>query len=599
MPLSLIGLWPQGGRPLCRSLHGPNSAHCPVMGVLAKLDVGRSRVEILSLWRSPLDRVALTEATALCERQPRCVISYDEDFHMMTIYNYGYYISQPLATPSTALTAMFGAMANATPIGGRAFIPQQSFSVDATSSGFSVPDQCDIDGSGGGGALGSTSGSAFFHFVITPTGPGSSWFFNCVDPAGGEGHTSGGMYFRSLAFEWGETSETADTCIRADVWNVRAINCTFTNCPIAFNAKDLSCTLEQCTIDYNVSAAQGPNNTKAVILAGTQDGVIGPGQFAQTSQASGGATGCTCISIESAEHPLVSGMQILEWTTGVDFSQADGTRFAHVTNCEIECWQTAVNIQLPASATDTVAGIKVTSCALTKASDSTDANPIVRVDSNGNSQLLLNDIALIDCTVYNMAQAPLLSTQHGLVIAGGSNIRILGGTYSNNGPYGGAGIAITGACEDVQIIGVNLQPSYPGAATVNRQKYALLVSSSPTGAVTVSACDMTGYSGGSPVNVTATQTKLFIIGCPGYNDQDTSIQSTPPTTSPGASASNPGTGGIPYFGPSVIIWSGTVIVTLHVFTQTITSSFGIVFLPSPYDSFYFSGTPTHFSWIGK
>ena len=203
-------------------------------------------------------------------------------------------------------------------------------------------------------------------------------------------------------------------------------------------------------------------------------------------------------------------MQILEWTTGVDFSQAQSTRFAHITNCEIECWQTAVNIQLPASGvTKTTAGIKVTSCVLAKAEDSTDVNPIVLIDSNGNSPSYLNDVALVDCTVYNMALAPLLSTQHGLVIAGGSNIRILGGTYSNNAPYGGAGIAITGTCDDVQIIGVNLQPSYPGAPNVNSQKYALLVSSGPTGAVIVSGCDMTGYSG-SPVSVAAAQTKLFI-----------------------------------------------------------------------------------------
>lgn len=558
--------------------------------------------EILSLWRFPLDSVGISEARRLADRQPRCTIAYGEDFSAMTIFNYGHYVSMPLATPTSALTTMFAAMIpSSEPIGGRAFVPQQNFGVNAGSSGFTVPDQCDVDGSGGGGALGSMSGSAFFHFVITPTGgAGGSTFFNCTDAGGSGGHTSGGMYFRSLAFQWGETSQQGDTCISAQVWNVKAINCTFTNCPIAFNANSLSCTLEQCTIDYNVLASQGPNNTRAVILASTQDGVIGPGQFAQTSQASGGATGCTCISIESAEHALVSGMQILEWTTGVDFSRKDGAIFAHITNCEIECWQTAVNIQLPASASNTVAGIKVTSCTLTKASDSTDGvNPIVRIDSNGNAQSLLNDIALIDCTVYNMAQPPPTTAQHGLVIAGGSNIRILGGTYSNNAPYGGAGIAITGACEDVQIIGVNLQPSYPGAPNVNTQKYALLVSSSPTSAVIVSGCDMTGYSG-PPVNVTATQTKLLITDCPGYNDQNTSIQTTAPTSSPGASASSPGSGGTPYFGPSLIIWSGTVTVTLHLLTQTITSNFGIVFLPSPYDSLYFSGgTPTHFSWIGK
>ncbi len=238
----------------------------------------------------------------------------------MTIYNYGYYISQPLATPSTALTAMFHAMASATPIGGRAFIPQKSFSpVDATSSGFTVPDQCDIDGSGGGGTLGSTSGSDFFHFIVTPQGPGASILFNCAASS----YTDGGTYFRSLAIQWGASSQAGDTCIYAGLWNTRAINCTFTDCPLAFDANANACTLEQCTIDYTVSVATGPNNTTAVLLRATQDAVIGPGQFVQTSQASGGATGCTCIAIENAEHPLICDMQILEWAIGVDFSQGD------------------------------------------------------------------------------------------------------------------------------------------------------------------------------------------------------------------------------------------------------------------------------------
>lgn len=546
-------------------------------------------MEILSLWRSPLDQVAIYEAEALSARQPRC-ITYDEDFHLMTIYNFGHYVPTGSAA-DMGLTNMFNDMSMANPVGGRAFIPQKNFTAHATSSGFSVPDQCDIDGSGGGGIIETGSGSPFFHFVITP-GTGGSVFFNCSPSP----HTSGGIYFRSLAFQWGVSTQASDTCIKAAVWNTRAINCTFTDCPCAFSAQDLSCTLEQCTIDYNVSATQGPNNATAVILAGQQCGVIGPGQFAQTSQASGGATGCTCISMKSAEHPVVSGIQIYEWTIGIDFSKQDGTRFAHITNCEIECWQTALNIQLSASPSATTAGIKVTSCTLAKASDSTDSvYAIVNIDARGSANNnLLNDIALIDCTVYNMAVAPLLSAQHGLLITSGSNIRIIGGCYSNNGPGGGAGIAITGACSDVQIIGANLQPTYPGSPNVNHQKYALLVSATLGGPVLVSGCDMSGY-GGPPVNVTASQTKLLITDCPGYNDQGTSLSATTAMLTGGVSAAGCST---PYFGPSVIIYLGAN--TLHVFGQAIASSFGVVYLPSPYDVFSFSPSPpSTFSWIGK
>jgi hypothetical protein len=50
------------------------------------------------------------------------------------------------------------------------------------------------------------------------------------------------------------------------------------------------------------------------------------------------------------------------------------------------------------------------------------------------------------------------------------------------------------------------------------------------------------------------------------------------------------------------MYSGTAIVTLHAFgsTTTVTSTSGIVFLPSPYDTFYFTpAPPPTFSWIGK
>lgn len=191
-----------------------------------------------------------------------------------------------------------------------------------------------------------------------------------------------------------------------------------------------------------------------------------------------------------------------------------------------------------------------------------------------------------------MAASPLLSAQHGLQIASGSNIRIIGGCYSNNGTYAGAGIAITGGCSDVQILGVNLQPSYPGSPNVNHQKYALLVNATLPGPVLVSGCDMSGYSG-PPVSVTASQTELLITDCPGYNDQGTALTAT--TLTGGVSAA---TSSAPYFGPSVIIYSGAT--TLHVFGQSINSSFGVVFLPSPYDIFSFSpAAPTMFSWMGK
>ncbi len=225
--------------------------------------------DILSIWHSPLDKVAVRQAEALGHRQPRCTVYYDEDFSPMTVFNFGYYIveSGSMPDPDYALYEMFSAMQTGEygASGGTAFIPQQSFTIDSNYMGepYAVPDQCTIIGSGGGGALpAGGSGSAFYHFVVNPNDEsGATTFLDC-SPAT---HTSGGIYFRSLAFLWGSSTQAKDRCIYAGAWNTRAINCTFTNCPVAFHADALNCVMEQCTINYNVT--DGPDSTTAVILS--------------------------------------------------------------------------------------------------------------------------------------------------------------------------------------------------------------------------------------------------------------------------------------------------------------------------------------------
>ena len=556
--------------------------------------------EILSLWRSPLDKVALAEARALSHRQPRGSIGYGENFSAMTIYNYGYYIDL-MVTPALALANMLTVMGDASPTGGLSFIPQKSFSIPITSAApFSVPDQCVFIGSGGGGTE-SGGGSSFYHFVIEPSGTVASTFLSCS--LGNT--TTGGIYFRSLAFLWGYTEYAKDTCIYANVWNCRAINCTFTNCPLAFNAQANACTLEQCTINYDVSSTLGPNGATAVIFNAPECGALGPGQFTQVSQADTGPTGCTCIAVlGSAEHCVIADMQIYEWSTGVDFAQDVGAIYSQIRNCDVECWQTALNIALPANAGGKItSSVKVTSCILAKAADSTDGSAIVNIDAqltagHGNTNGELIDITLTDCTVFNMAPTPPAG-QYGLEIQGGQNIKVIGGTYSNNSRNGGAGIAITGACGDVQIIGVNLQPNSPGSPNLNSQQYGLLVSGNTAGTVLVSGCDMTGYIvlGSSPVYVSGTPYRLYINDCMGYNDGSPALTATPLQLTTGVYAAELAN---PYFGPSVLIYSnGSTAVTLNIFGQAITSNFGIIYLPNAYQSFSFSTVPSSFSSIGK
>lgn len=538
--------------------------------------------QILSIWRSPLDKIALAEAQDLSERQPRCTIVYAEDFSLMTVYNFGHY-DATLISPDAALSTMFNDMnpSSKDNTGAFAFIPQRQYLVTSSVSGFSVPDQSNIAGSGGGGTpiAGATS---FFHFVITPSTSAPTIFFNCASAD----YTSGGIYFRSLAFQWGPSSFQTDTCINAAVTNVRAIRCTFTDCPIAFNATGVCCTLEQCTINYTVLAGTTHNNTDAVILAGSQCSVRGPALFSQTSQASesGGAIGCTCISVQGADHAVIADMQIVEWTLGIDFSKGGGATSCEIINCDIDCWQTALNITSPSSEYTTT-GIKVTSCTLTKTSDSNDASPIVNIN---NGSAAISDVTLLDCTVYNMAEAS--ASQYGLVIGSGNNIKVIGGTYSSNG----VGIAITGPANNVQIIGANLQPSYGSSSNV--QHFALSITAGCTNLL-ISACDMTGYGPGSPVLITGSPSSLRIVGSAGYNDINRPITATSSQLMTGVSASSSVN---PYYGPSVIMYASTMPVTLHIFGQAIVATYGVYFLPNAYESFHFGGVPNiFFTWIGK
>ncbi len=536
--------------------------------------------DILSLWQSPLDKVATRQAQAVSERQPRCSVGYGEDFSAMTIYNFGYYIQNYGPTADTALPKMLSDMAPGPhAFGGIGFIPQENFPVDTSSGAFNVPDQCNMMGSGGGGS----DATVFFHFSIHGTG---SKFLSCTGP-----YTTGGTYFHSLAFEWTGPTSPTDTCIYADTGNCSAIRCTFTNCPLAFSGQGPACGLEQCTIVYR----NGPNGATAVVMAGSQCAVHGPGEFEQHPVNVGGPSGCTCISIQGgADHAVIANMHLSDWAIGVDFSQSGGSAFAQVRNCEIQSVQSALNIVVNGGG-GSITGLKVTSCTLAKTNystmwDSTHSS-VITIDPNGNPAASLSDITLLDCTVWNMDSAPPAG-QYGLKIAGGTNIKVIGGTYSNNG---GAGIGITAACGDVQVIGANLQPSYTNG--VFSQPFALLVSTTPNGTVLVSGCDMRGYTL-SPVSTSGVTGNLFINDCLGYNDQHTALNGG---AVPYASL-NAATCSTPYFGPSIVTFSNATPVTLHVFGQTLHLSFGVVFLPSPYDSFYFttpSGTPTGFSWFGK
>jgi hypothetical protein len=381
--------------------------------------------EILSLWRSPLDKVALAKAEALADRQPCCSIGLDENFSAMTVYNYGFYVSQSGATPETALIAMLAAMDpnSQGAIGGVAFIPQQTFTMDdASFFPFSVPDQCNIFSSGTGGSGGSPP---YYHFLIEVTD--GVTFLSCS----GSTYTTGGTYFHGLAFRWDGSSNVGDTCILAATGNCCAIRCTFTDCPQAFYAQAPGCALKQCTINYRST----PDGATAVVIASSQCAILGPGEFQQQPPfpGGGGPQNCTCISMQGgADHTVIADTHVSEWWTGVDFSQGGGSTNTHIRNCQLQCYVSPLNIQLN-SAGGPIVGVKVTGSTLTRTNESGDSGnpaPVVLIDPNGNGNGLLSDITLLGRTVWNTGDASALTGQHGLKIIGGTNIKIIGGRSS-------------------------------------------------------------------------------------------------------------------------------------------------------------------------
>ena len=376
------------------------------------------------------------------------------------------------------------------------------------------------------------------------------------------------------------------------------------NCPTAFYAAGLSCGLTQCTIEYYVDS---PDSAVAVYLQGPECFVIGPGEFAQTSVPKMGPTGCTAIALGGGsnpsgplEHGIVSYVHLSDWSYGINYNLQQGVYGTHVTNVEAECYMACVFMRPPGNS-GKIYGEKYTACLLAKSHDSTDPTPVVLIDTNGaTSSDNVNDIEFLNCTVIGDAQTPQ-SGQYCYQIISGSNIRIIGGTVSNAGNgNGSAGVAITQPASGagpgrITILGTDLSAKYPQAKYPHSQQYALLISATLSDTVTVDDCKMTGYTGGSPVQVTGTVgSYLFVRNCEGYNDLNTALNgAVAPLTATSAATST-----TPYFGPSVVAFAGAS-GTVHAFGVPLALSAGVIFLPSPYDTIYFSSAPLIFSWIGK
>jgi hypothetical protein len=468
-------------------------------------------------------------------------------------------------------------------------------------------------------------------------------------------HTSGGTLFQNLGFSWIASSCANDTCINAnEQWNLRATNCFFLNCPIVMNCDSLSSGLDGSSIKYE---AGSPDNAAAVILQAPESFAAGPGEYNQdaVNPSSGpgpgpGPTNCVAVMVcggpSAAQHCWVRDLHSAEYSFGVcfntqtaygpstfqDFCTAtmnggspleSGAQETVVHNCEFQSYVTAVYVQ-PTTSAQTIYGIKISDSFLVKSQNSLDGHAIAFVDTNGGGNDNVSDVEFVNCTIYSNVTTSGKHTgepqngQYGLQLNTGDNLRVIGGRISNMGTQsspqadGTANIAITGSVGMATISGVNLSATAAIAAQQRPSQWGLLVSGNITGPITVSDCNFgtTGWSASGPVSVTGTvsaSNPLYISNCPGYNDQNTSINTLANiTTGTAYYAANQGAnGGTSYFGPSFVMFTanasgGTLQYNGGAAQTLLPSQVVCLTLASPYDTIQFNThKPAAFAWIGK
>lgn len=552
-----------------------------------------------------------------------------------TIYNavdFGTTTGGSAVSNSAALTSLFTSMVTAAGLGGgTARIPQYNFPVEASIAGITVPPGpsgngdggCIIQGLGTGGSSGGSGANPAFHFSISDptTDLGPFIFLNSTG-----NHTSGGTFFKNLAFKWMGPLFSLDTCLSLSIWNNGVDSCTFTDCPTAMNFKGLAASARRCTIDYNVSSL--PNVT-AMIVQGNQNEISGPSEMDGHSLA--GTSACVLIGggPMTCEHNTIRGVHIYGWSYGIDYSDINetgtgsGTSNNVIDGNKIDCLVTCINL-VPSNAGGMIFNQIFSNNEITKNQDSMVANPIVYIDSNTVAASNIGPIFLVNNLIYSnvtSAKGKAQPNQYGVKIGTCESVSIIGGQISQVGTKlgsdGTANVCISGSPTSVIISDVNLSSTYAGANSgadtgdsgSAASEFALLITGSPS-YVQVDNCYMGGPWAGSPVSVTGTAMpgRLIITNCAGYNDQNTPINTLANISIGTAySAAAAGThGGTSYYGPSFVIfraanasngtfqYNGGAVQTLLA-NQTVCLT-----LASPYDTIQFNAhAPAAFSWIGK
>jgi hypothetical protein len=320
-----------------------------------------------------------------------------------------------------------------------------------------------------------------------------------------------------------------------------------------------------------------------------------------------------------SNHSTFRNLHIFAWDYGVDYSDINppssggigsGTQNTVIDGCHMSINKTCVYMT-PQNDGGQIFNQSIVNCNLQKDQDSADGSPIVWIDSNGGASTNVTGISLVNNLIFSNVtddskhSGTAQSNQYGVQIGTCQTVSIIGGQISQVGTLAGhdgtANVCISGVPDSVIIEGVNLNAIYYGAndgnstgsAGSHASQYALLIPGDPV-YVQVNNCSMIGFAG-TPVSVTGSPGNVYITNCVGYNDQNTHLNGG---VAP-LSALSAATCSTHYFGPSLFTWSNSTPVTVHVFGVSYTASSGIIYLPSPYDTFSMSSAPLVFSWIGK
>ena len=197
------------------------------------------------------------------------------------------------------------------------------------------------------------------------------------------------------------------------------------------------------------------------------------------------------VSIGDSSYAHLLNLQIENFYTGIELGTGSGTaKGSMFTNVRVAAIAAVAGQGVPVclSINPNVYDARFIGCHFQNPPvppNASGQNIVINPSSSGNSS--------IDTVIFDSCTSKT-SVDHGLQIAGGQNIQILGGVYSGNTT---AGIAITGSAQEIQIIGANcLGPSQGGygQGATGAQKYGIYITSGSDIQIVGVDCSGTGNS---------------------------------------------------------------------------------------------------------